>query len=67
MKQKPKWHPKVGERYWTINISLGVMSLLQDEWSYNYWDHDRYKSGNVFRTKRLALAKIRKIKEVMRG
>lgn len=47
VKESGWWKPKKGERYYFIDDSG---CIKQDTWQNSFWEVDRYRSGNVFKT-----------------
>lgn len=51
VKKSGWWKPKYGDRYYFIDDSGYTR---EDVWGDNFWDVDRYKLGNVFKTEEAA-------------
>lgn len=49
VKESGWWKPMAGDRYYFIDDSGCIKEAI---WGYNFWDVDRYKLGNVFKTKK---------------
>lgn len=47
VKESDWWKPMMGDRYYFIDDSG---CIKEDIWGNNFWDVDRYKLGNVFKT-----------------
>lgn len=52
VKESGWWKPMTGDRYYFIDDSGYIKEAI---WGNNFWDVDRYKLGNVFKTEEAAM------------
>ena len=58
-----KWKPKIGETYYFISWGFDV---LDNPWSYDYWEKLAYNKGNCFKTKEEAQMYADKFVEILK-
>ena len=51
VKESGTWEPKKGDRYYFVD---GSGYIKHDTWDNTFWEVDRYRIGNVFRTEEAA-------------
>lgn len=63
--EKLRWKPKNGEEYFHIMRSVGNFQTVQYVWCDDTLDRTLYKTGNCFKTKEEAEAKLEQIKKLL--
>lgn len=63
-----KWKPKEDERYFYIIVNrFHGTNILDSTWSNTGSDRILRRSSNIFRTRKEAQAKLKQIKQILKG
>jgi hypothetical protein len=65
-KQETRWKPKIGETYFYINFFYSRLEVAEDRWDDLEPDLILYQSGNCFKTRKEAEAKLKVIKKLLK-
>lgn len=62
-----KWKPEGNKPYVYIEIDGGALCIYWDNWTNSYYDKARRRNHLICKTKKEAQAKLRLIKQILRG
>ena len=65
--KKVEWRPKIEQVYWFVTIGESDFVIYRRYWDNDGYDNNKYKKGNCFRTRKLAVAAAKAIRLLLRN